>query len=67
MKGLDSIAELSHFIEVMEREFGGVPKEINIISENIINQIADYMGKHKGSELVSAQYLGVKIIRPTKK
>jgi|TARA_R110000823_G_scaffold78675_1_gene179352 hypothetical protein len=67
MKGIDSIAELSHFVEVMEKEFGGVPKEINIISENIINQIAEYMGRHKGSELVSAEYLGVRIKRPDKK
>ena len=67
MRKIDSIAELSHFIEVMEIEFGEVPKEINIVSENIINQIADYMGEPKGSELVSAQYLGVNIIRPTKK
>ena len=61
MKGIDSIAELSHFVEVMEKEFGGVPKEINI------NQIAEYMGRHKGSELVSAEYLGVRIKRPDKK
>jgi hypothetical protein len=64
---IDSIAELDRFIRAMEREFGGVPKEVNIVSENIIDQVVDFMRLSKDNKPVSVKYLGVKIIRPNKK
>ena len=61
MKNIDSITELYHFKEVMEMHFGGVPKQICIVSDKIIEECKEYMELPDDLDLNDMRCLDIRV------